>query len=259
YSDGTLQVANSVIRGNWAHGGGGIAARNAVTIVDSTLSGNSAWYISGTSSGHGGGIYLWDGTVRIARSTLSGNSAVWSSVGGYGGGGLYNEAAAVTIANSTVSGNTGSNGMVGGIASAGGTLAVVNSTVTANTGGVGGIFRTGGTTTVSNSIVAGQASGTDCGGEIFSSGSNLDSDGTCALAQVGDISAGFAGLGPLADNGGLTWTHPLLPGSAALDAGDDAVCAVDPVNGVDQRGLTRPVDGDGDGTASCDIGAYEYP
>ena len=49
---------------------------------------------------------------------------------------------------------------------------------------------------------------------------------------------------------------PLLPGSPAIDAGDDAVCAqtgADKVNGVDQRGVTRPQG------AHCDIGAFESP
>ena len=53
------------------------------------------------------------------------------------------------------------------------------------------------------------------------------------------------------DNGGPTWTLALLPGSAAIDAADDAICAAAPVNNLDQRGITRPQG------AHCDIGAYE--
>jgi hypothetical protein len=63
-------------------------------------------------------------------------------------------------------------------------------------------------------------------------------------------------LGPLADNGGPTQTHALLPGSMALDGGSTSTgptsCPV-----IDQRGETRPVDSDGDGTAICDAGAFE--
>jgi len=49
-------------------------------------------------------------------------------------------------------------------------------------------------------------------------------------------------------------THYLLPGSPAIDYGDNASdhCPL-----MDQRGVDRPQDGDGDGTATCDIGAFE--
>jgi Phospholipid methyltransferase len=58
-------------------------------------------------------------------------------------------------------------------------------------------------------------------------------------------------LGPLQDNGGPTWTMALGTGSAALGAADDDLCAADPVNNLDQRGVTRPQG------VHCDIGAYE--
>jgi hypothetical protein len=56
----------------------------------------------------------------------------------------------------------------------------------------------------------------------------------------------------LQDNGGSTWTHALLTGSPAIDAGNNAACPL-----TDQRDGVRPVDGDGDNDPVCDMGAYE--
>ena len=61
-------------------------------------------------------------------------------------------------------------------------------------------------------------------------------------------------LNPLGNNGGTTQTRLPLPGSPALDAGDDTICnqtGPGTVNKLDQRGVARPIG------AHCDIGATE--
>jgi hypothetical protein len=85
---------------------------------------------------------------------------------------------------------------------------------------------------------------------------NLVGDTSCG-SDPQHFSTADPKLGPLADNGGPTQTMALLPGSPAIDTADNAICAAAPVNNLDQRGQTRPTDGNNDSVAACDIGAYE--
>jgi hypothetical protein len=112
-----------------------------------------------------------------------------------------------------------------------------------------------------NSIIAGNSnvggSAPDCSGTITSQGYNLiASISGCVIAgtTTGNLLGQPSGLGPLQNNGGPTLTHALLMGSFAIDAGDPTGCA----RATDQRGFFRLVDGNGDGVAWCDIGAFEY-
>jgi len=105
-----------------------------------------------------------------------------------------------------------------------------------------------------NSIVAlNNANYPDVTGAFLSGGHNLVgiTNGSSGFPTFGDLIGSSdlpldPKLGPLADNGGPTLTMALLPGSPAIDAGDDS--AAPP---TDQRGVARPV-----GVAS-DIGTYE--
>jgi len=212
-----------------------VASDGNLTLTDITIA-------NGDADGyHGGGIYS-EGVLNISHSTLSGNTAFY-------GGGIMNSGGTVDISNSTLSGNGNTDSYGGGVCN-GGTLNVNNSTFSGNTASSGGGIY-GGTVYVKNSILAGN-SPNNCDSAKTSQGYNLESGTDCGFTQPGDLQGATANLGPLADNGGPTWTHALLSGSPAINAGSCTDIAGNPVT-TDQRGYSRPCPAEG----SCDIGAYE--
>jgi hypothetical protein len=129
---------------------------------------------------------------------------------------------------------------------------MTNATIADNSSSNGaGLFNVN-TISVTNSLIALNI-GDNCLGVLNSQGYNLEDGGTCALGQATDMSNTSPAMDQLAENGGLAPTHALDANSPAIDAGDNANCPP-----TDQRGGTRPVDGDDDGIAVCDIGAFEY-
>jgi cysteine-rich repeat protein len=158
------------------------------------------------------------------------------------------------MTNSTVSGNA-SAGISGGCEGERSTI-VSNSTVAFNVGpGILDIFDPGSFLAIANTIVAENLGG-DCTGKLVSRGYNLIEDPTGCVID-GDSTGVMTGqsprLAPLADNGGPTQTHALMPGSPAINLGNPAT----PGSGgtaceaIDQRGVSRLQ------TSRCDMGAYE--
>jgi predicted outer membrane repeat protein len=279
-SEGSLTISESSFSGNSStYAGGAIYMdQNAVslTVQASRFSGNS----SGDS---GGAINTFGEAAEISDSTFSDNST--ASQGGALR--LQLSSSAEVSGNVFVSNRTSDNGIGGAIYSQAAPEAlfdlIVGNTFVDNTAGSGGaIARGGGNTPVlkiyNNTFSGNTLSGArlDTGtvfnisgaiGDIQNNlilGSSADSEkctnvnithstGANNLINVWCLSLpGFIHqenvlTGPLGDYGGNTQTIPLLPGSAAIDAGNAAACPA-----VDQRGVTRPQG------AACDIGAYEY-
>ena len=255
-----LTVLNSTIMGNTAgtmdNGGSGAgiySSADALTIIDSTISNNTAW-IGGIdlSGGNGGGINNENGTLNISNTTISSNLAGVSGGGisGYGtmtitnstisgnvagftqpgeagvGGGIWNSGA-LTITNCTISDNDAhgstfkGGGVGGGIYSANGSADIGNSTLSGNRAEVHGGSIYGGTFDIGNSILNGGSPENIYDATVTSHGYNVCSDdGGGLLNGPGDQINTDPLLGPLQDNGGPTFTHELLTGSPAIDAGD---------------------------------------
>jgi beta-glucanase (GH16 family) len=276
----TVTVANlTVTNGYGWQVAGGILNNGALTLDHVTVTGNTMATDAGDFWQGGGGIYSGEGaTLNLVDSAVVGNTAGWSGGGLYG---FFNTN--TTIVRSTISGNVA--GDVGGGIRSLGNVEISNSTISGNeaTGWYGGaMFITDGVVNVANVTIADNVSpsgapadvfvGTFGGGSatltlansivasaqdncffapwgsgivtLMADHNNLFTDATCFAGATDQVVAD-AGLGPLADNGGTTWTHALLAYSAAIDAADATICPA-----TDQRGVPRD--------ALCDTGAFEY-
>jgi hypothetical protein len=203
------------------------------------------------------GIVNQGGTLTVSNCTLLGNSNIGISSNG-----------TLTVANSTFSGNAALT-LGGGIYIASGSATITNNTFVNNSAHYGGGIRSSSSSqsTVTNNLFLGNTA-TQRGGSISdpfnsiaadhnlywnnsdSSGpQGLDCDG--CIINTNPVHADPL-LGPLADNGGPTQTYSPNPGSHAINNGDDTTCAAPPINGRDQRGVTRPIG------SHCDIGSVEF-
>jgi predicted outer membrane repeat protein len=248
---GSVVLSGNTLSGNNGGAqGGGVFAGGPLTVSNSSFSANTAT--------HGGGIDINGGSSGpwvVDASTFTANTAS-------AGGAIDNEAwgSALTVWNSALGGNSAvlgggiynSNGCnVGG--SGGGTV-VSFVTLWANQssdGPAGGVYNGCGSLSLTGTIVAGSngdpANGHSCGGAITDDGYNLSDDGSCGFTSGTSLSNVSAGLDPsgLQDNGGLTQTIALEPGSPAIGhVVDPSLCS-----GTDQRGMGRVV--------PCDIGSFQ--
>ncbi len=245
----TATLTRCTVSGNAAGDyGGGVCNMGTAKIRDCVFRGNSTanWKGTHSTSAGGGGLYTGSGAT-VTNCAFIGNSACCGggvqNTGGLGltnctfsansvsyhGGGLYNDAGSPVLTNCTFTDN---------------------SAVSGTTPAGGAIYRRSGAVTLRNCIVWRNA-----GAEISASSSG----GTAATYS--DIRGGFAGTGNLNLDPRLVFSAEgiarLRPGSPCIDAGDPNF-AVDPNIPTDPDGNPRIVDGNGDGVARVDMGAYEY-
>lgn len=260
YASGDLHAAHSSITNCAAYkdtlpegtlmgsiGGGASAA--SVDLQFSTISGNR-------SDSAGGGIIVF-GNASIFATTISNN------LSGLGGGvALAGQVAQAAFVNSTISGNHA--GLCGGIYSGGlpgfytaTDVSLSNSTIAFNVAGAtilngkpyaAGFCGTGSVTMQSaliadNSVHASMTvtpldfsatSGTSISGE-----SNLIMTTTAGTTAPPGTLTGDPLLGALADNGGPTLTHALLPGSPAIATGNNVEQLASDQRGAGFARMTR--------------------
>ncbi len=244
-SSGSLELRNTIISGgtvNRGRGGGILTRSSAITLINSTVSGNTATYkgggilvedsiitltnsmVSGNTGERGGGISALSSTITLTNSMVSGNLARQQYVDPeYGslamGGGISAYNSTVTITNSIVSGNSALTDCCGpgGINAVESTVNLTNSTVSGNSSSATGgaiLIRARGTMNITNSTVSGNTATYNGGGLYVSDYSMIN----FSNSTISGNSAGHKGGGIyVIFGGGVTLTNSTVSGNSALN------------------------------------------
>lgn len=272
YSFGSVEVNSSdisacrLVSSGGPAKGGAIFAKNNVLISGSTVIGGVA--LSNAFPSLGGGVFA--NSVSIVNSTVSGNAA--GATSGSKGGGVF--ANRVDVAYSTISHNNS----ITGAGISGDTVLLKNSTISKNYGSASGAALEATSANIYSSTIVNNAcslangiaaAGVDVVQSLAlnssiianntSNGQNNDVRGVVILGANNIVTSHLGGdlptdtiesdplVGALTDNGGPTLTNPLLPGSPAINRGNNVSLLADDQRLISERTVgTRP-----------DIGAYE--
>lgn len=272
-TDGSPLVEDTIIAGNVSQFGGAVsniignpvfrrvtfianAARDAGAFGQFGNDGAPVFedvrFIRNIGGASGGAIWFESGSKPILRNVL------FLENRGALGGAVYDQGADSRYENVTFSGNAAGVGGAVYFEENGGTAILTNVTATGNGAREGGAFYNHRAATIVRQSIAWANGPAPIVEEP--SGNNMTIirsllEGGCPAGTTCDPATTITadpGLLPLA-NGAFAESYPIGPGSPALDAGNNGECSA-----KDQRGVVRPVDGDLDGTADCDLGAYEF-
>lgn len=294
-SNASPTITGNIIQGNWAGaGGGGIAILGGSPLVTNNIirqNGQGGGYSGGT--GGGGILVQWTSGAEISFNSITNNT--WSQGGGLSLFSAGSPFIHHNIITDNIATGCSPECYGGGIAIAGGTAHIVGNLITRNSAGAGGgIYNSvpsgsPGSRFVSNTIVFNIGSGSEAASDVMNEGFYSQSafvnnvivsnnggiafycsstySSTPPIQQNNDIAATnsrtYGGVcGPIPANPSVdpafvnvaTGDFHLTFGSPMIDAGvntDQDISSTD----LDQH--TRIVDGDGNGTATIDIGAYE--
>lgn len=276
--------------------GGGVSVAGSLDMTDCTVSNNTTPHdTAGGTQDTGGGLFVYSGGfAQVYYSTFSGNVAQRGGGVATGGGGLKLVNSTVSGNSSTFEGGGGVFiGATGGPNAPSATADIMYSTITNNqisaptpTGGGqqsrwGAGVRVGwsGVLNLGKCIVAYNDDhrmstdvdyspdvGQDSTSQIVSYDDNLiGAPGNHLGNYVGAdgnpwdwFGTGWAGLDPLAFNGGYTQTHYLWGGDAIDGYSGDGGSSRFASPGDDQTHYGRPTDGNGDGVPAADSGSFEY-
>ncbi len=281
-----VTISNSVFRDNEAvYGGAVYNLFGSLTFIESIFSGNKAsddggavvqWggdlnltrslVYNNEAEDQGGGVHIGQGNSVIANTTISGNTATF-------GGGVSNAAETTTIINSTITGNTATYG--GGFAHpVGSARTYISRTLLSGNNAPYGSEIYNKNLPYPSFIFADDYNVFGHGGYggvyqyqafLYFGPGATDFNATrdeydIPLSEILDTTlAGNDGLQAGLPNSPVTIrSHALAENSPAIDYIPNGQCDEPPIDGVDQRGKPREVDGNNDPTEiECDVGAFE--
>ncbi|HSH05142.1 MAG TPA: choice-of-anchor Q domain-containing protein [Anaerolineae bacterium] len=223
YNRLNLTLERVIVQNNQAGNGAGItnATPGTLTMVDSAIINNTAYYNLSGAKGTGGALqHISDNPVTLTNVTISGNYA------GRLGGGIYHTGSGQLTLNSlTIANNTADTAYGGGIVTTNNAIVtLINTAIADNTAAT---------------------ADTDCYGYFDTSlGRNAIETVTSNCNLTAPVNTGDPNLYPLADNGGRTPTHSYLDTVNHPLFAQGTNCL-----GTDQRGNIR--------FNACDIGAFE--